>query len=144
MMKAMFGDLALEKEQKDKLDGFMTDVVTSIKDLEVTWNPNEAERMSHVVTFYYATSVTGLDPRFKVMKVRNMLLSISEKTWEESVNKAPNKKQISFEANILEYNTVMNSDMVTLHTQEINQVLELLAGDKKKVIDNTKVSAVRT
>lgn len=83
------GDVALKQ-----LDGILTNVANSLRDLKASWSTSSSS-IDHLICFHYFTKEEGLDD-VRIPNLRLFYLHIEQSSWQVSLSKVGNVDHFHF------------------------------------------------
>lgn len=117
LLKTLFSGLSLAAGALTELDGVLTDVVDTLKNLKLSFQ-SQTETFNHQISYYYLAPVEGSNPPINQMKVRFLYLEVDQKSWKAAVAKSK-VEHFSFDMKLTTTDSVMNSGMVSSNSAAI-------------------------
>lgn len=148
LLNALFGALSLPSSVLSELDGILTEIASSLANLQLSFT-TQTQTLNHFVSFYYLTPVPGSNPPINQMNVEFIYLQLDQSSWQASVSAGKSSSTVSnFTLNMTTTRTTatMSAGIVAADTQKIVNTIENLtsAQDADTISKWTQMKGVQT
>ena len=143
LLTALFGALSLPSSVLTELDGILTEISDSLKNLQLSFN-TQTQTLNHFVSFYYLTPVPGTNPPINQMNVEFIYIQLDQSSWKASIGKS---SVSNFTLNMTTTRTTatMSSGIVAANSSNIvSSLLSLTNNDATQISEMTKMKGVKT
>jgi hypothetical protein len=144
LLTALIGALALPEAVVTELDGILTEVGDSLKNLQLTFQ-KQTQTLDHFVSFYELVPVPGADPVINQMVVTFIFLQMVQSSWNAAAGNKGSVSNFSLDVTLTRTTSTMSAGVVGANTSNIvNSLLALTGNDAAKISDMTKMRGVKT
>jgi hypothetical protein len=132
LLKILFAGLTLSPTVLADLDGVLTAVTDTLKNLKLSF-ATQAQAFEHALSYYYFDTVEGSNPPLQAMKLRFVFMQIDQSSWKAAIGKS-SVEHFSFSMTLYTSDSVMNAGMVSSNALTIAQsLLQLTAKDAASI-----------
>jgi hypothetical protein len=124
LLKILFAGLTLSPTVLADLDGVLTAVTDTLKNLKLSF-ATQSQAFEHALSYYYFDTVEGSSPPLQAMKLRFVFMQIDQSSWKAAVGKS-SVENFSFSMTLFTSDSVMNAGMVSSNALTIAQSLQKL------------------
>lgn len=143
LLTALFGALSLPEAVLTELDGILTEIAESLKNLNLSFT-TQTQTLNHFVSFYYLTPVPGSDPPINQMNVEFIYIQLDQSSWKATLGKS---SVSNFTLNMTTTRTTatMSAGIVAANSSNIvSSLMSLTANDPAQISNLTKMKGVKT
>jgi hypothetical protein len=143
LLSALFGALNLPTSVLAELDGILTEIADSLKNLQLSFT-TQTQTLNHFVSFYYLTPVPGANPQINQMNVEFIYLQIDQSSWQAAVGKS-SVSNFTLDMTTTRTTATMSSGVVAANASSIaNSLLRLTNKDQAAISEMTQMKGVKT
>jgi hypothetical protein len=143
LLTALFGALDLPSSVLNELDAILTDVASSLKNLQLSFTDQE-QTLNHFVSFYYLTPVQGSNPVINQMNVEFIYIQFDQNSWEASVGKST-VSNFNFKMTTTRTTGTMSAGVIAANASNIvTSLIALTGNDSATISEMTKMKGVKT
>lgn len=143
LLSAMFETLSLTPAVLKEIDGILTQVADTLKNLKLSFS-SQSQTLNHFVSFYHLTPVEGANPPLNKMDVDFLYLQLNQRSWEASVGKS-SVKHFGLDFTLTRTKATMSAGLVAANTSSIvNSLLQLTGNDAATISKMTGAKGVKT
>jgi hypothetical protein len=139
----MFGSFGLPAAVLTELDGILTEVADSLKNLKLSFSA-ESQTLNHFLTFTRLVPIEGTSPPLKQVEVHFIYIELDQSSWQASLGKS-SVNHFALDMTITKTSATMNAGLVSANTSNIvNSLIGLTKDDPKTISEMTKVKTVKS
>lgn len=143
LLTALFGALGLPANVLTELDGILTNVSETLKNLQLSFS-TQSQTLNHFVSFYHLVPVTGANPPVNQMNVEFIYLQLDQSSWKASAGKS-SVDHFTLNVSMTRTTATMSAGMVAANTSNIvNALMTLTSNDAQQIAEMTKMKGVKT
>ena len=143
LLTTLFGALSLPSSVVTELDGVLTEIADSLKNLQLSFE-KQTQTLNHFISFYYLTPVDGTNPPVNQMTVEFIYLQIAQSSWEAAAGKST-VSHFSLDMTTTRTTATMSAGIVAANTSNIvDALVELTGNDAQIIAGMTKMKGVKT
>jgi hypothetical protein len=143
LLTALFGALSLPASVLTELDGILTEIADSLKNLQLSYQ-SQTQTLNHFVSFYYLTPVEGTNPPINQMNVEFIYLQMAQSSWKASVGKS-SVSHFTLDMTTTRTTATMSAGIVAANTSNIvSSLMQLTGNDATQIANMTKMKGVQT
>src|SRR3569832_1774600 len=147
LLDALFGALGLPSAVLTELDGILTEIANSLKNLELSFT-TQTQTLNHFVSFYYLVQVPGTNTPVNLMNVEFIYIQLNQSSWETTVSLGKNSGTVShftLDMTTTRTTSTMSAGVVAANTSNIvNSLMALTSKDATTISDMTGMKGVKT
>lgn len=146
LLDAFFGALGLPQAVLTELDGILTEIANSLKNLQLSFN-TQTQTLNHFLSFYHLVQVPGTNPPINQMNVEFIYVQLIQSSWDATVKVGKNSGTVShftLDMTTTRTTATMSAGIVAANTANIvNSLLALTKNDATTISNMTKMKGVK-
>jgi hypothetical protein len=116
-LNLLFGSLGLDAAVLKQLDGVLTDVSDTLKNLKLSFQ-TQSQSFDNALSYYYFQTVDGTNPPLQQVCLRFIFMQIEQASWKAAIAKS-SVEHFDFDLTLYVSDSVMNANLVGSNALDI-------------------------